>query len=144
MNRSTKTFIEQNVQLIDKEDYSELFRAAHMQPFPVFFEVDDVLKELGVDTNKYKLEAMFTFISEMCNMYLQHPELGDASNSWSRLRYQLDNVGYMGMDSDVIVEYYKQNHDKFGLKFKPLDIEYSWDGDTEYDLGWFIPSKFEP
>ena len=72
-----------------------------------------------------------------------HPEWDDGSHGWSRLRYILDETGYLGIDFDVIAGYLILNQKEMGLNISPLEIEYSWDGSKDYDLGWFSRRKYD-
>lgn len=68
------------------------------------------------------------------------------ANSWSRLDYVLEGMGYpFDLEhKDIINHLLNLNVQKsLNIKMRPLSAEYGWYGEGDYDLGWFNETYFD-
>ena len=75
--------------------------------------------------------------------YKKRPVYEDPANCWSRLQWQVSGIGDFGLKYAQIVEYLDRNKDELGIKMIPLPLPYGWEGNDDYDLGWFNREEFD-
>lgn len=139
-------FIEDHIDLIDDEKWTELFKAAFdkLEETKVP-DIVSMLKVIGISEDTLYWGSIEGEILSKIQFELDHNYFNqDRANSWSRVRWMLYGIYTYNYSHDQIVQHLIDNKDRLNLKMTPLDSEYSYDGSDEYDLGWFKPQYYNP
>lgn len=138
-------FLNAHATEIDNNEWYDIF-----EDMWVTFGVDnsktiiEMLREL--DEDEVELAAVVSYIKWRVEFESSYHGLYDPSNSWSRLNWMIDCYpfyAYLPEYNDIYNELLKEK-DWVGIKtLKPLDLEYSWNGEQDYDLGWFKPEEYK-
>lgn len=141
-----KEFIKGHAYLFDESREVDFFVAA-LEQFPngpnfrhIVNYIQDVCK---MDTTEYLLKLFTIELLKNIDYYKKQPRYEDPSNSWSRLQWQVSGIGDFGLKYAQIVEYLDRNKDELGIKMIPLPLPYGWEGNDDYDLGWFNREEFD-
>lgn len=99
-------------------------------------ELAEVMKSIGVDTTDVRFELLDAHIKQYVLDVKNDPQ-ADKANSWSRLNWLMSGIHFYGFDYYDVRDHIIQEKDKFGFNLKRLPLDCSWDGDVDFDLGWF-------
>lgn len=148
-------FIEKNIELIDNNDWKMLaVQGVAYNLVPVnWLELFNIMKKvLSVDEDKI-MEAKWAafdtiFLGEIITLKDQAKDdpFERKANSWSRLDYVLEGMGYpFDLEHKDIVNHLlnPEIQKSLNLKMRPLSAEYGWYGEGDYDLGWFNETYFD-
>lgn len=143
MKLSVKEFIEQNVDLIDANDFVAFFENADTQlSQDECADLMDIFNDIGVDATaicwKIFEQNVATFIDEeLNNLYKTR------SNDWARVDYMLDGISSVGFSWQEAKDYVLTNQEKLGLRCRELESQYGWQGFGDYAFQWFNEKEFE-
>ena len=100
------------------------------------------LDSAGFDTLDLRQNALLVAAKEYCDYCLSHPQYEDRSNAWSRLQYVLCGIGDFALNYPEQVDAFKSMGTNYGFNLKPLPEDCGWEGEGDYDLGWFNVDEF--
>lgn len=136
-------FINAHDEQIDNGEWLDLFYSA-------WNRFDDTLVDqlLGVlyeveDKDTLQLAATSAYIKWRIEYELSSP-FNDRASSWSRLNWMLYGMPYFDQSYEDIKAAVFKDKDWIGATLEPLDMEYSWDGGQDYDLGYFTAKYYNP
>lgn len=148
-------FIEKNIDLIEFNDWDELFRQTFEEEFTElnYIELRNILSKV-LDVSPEILEEQRFKVAEYWFMDRVNWELDQANNDlfeknnhhWDRFWYVAEAVAVPGVDdSDLLKHLLKPEVKKrWNLKMEPLEPEYGWYGEGDYSiLGLFNKKTFE-
>lgn len=141
---SLKDFIDDNIEDIDNGNWTDVFQDAwEMMNHDNVTLLLGMLSDVGMDKEEITWGIIEGYVLYRVAFELNQP-WGDLANSWSRLNWMISAMpSYYGKNRGEIRDHIIKNAAKLNLNIKPLDLEYSWDGGPEYDLGWFKPEYYE-
>lgn len=142
---SLKDFIDDNIEDIDDGKWAEVFQDAwEMMNQENVTKLLSMLFDIGIDKDEITWGIIDGYILYRVAFELDNTAFSDRAESWSRLNWMISAIpAYYGKTHEEIKQHIIKNATKLNLNIKPLDIEYSWDGSQEYDLGWFKPEYYE-
>ena len=145
MNKRIVSFIDENLEDIDNENWTDLFHTAWEELDKVKVnELITILSDIDID---YDVLVWASIEGQLLNRIayeLDNSAFNDMAESWSRLNWILNAMEtFYHKTWDQVKQHILDNAAKLNLNIKPLDVEYSWDGSQEYDLGWFKPEYYE-
>lgn len=141
MLSSVINFINEHEDQINDSEWLNLFHDA----WNIFDDqmVDELLEVLyEVDTrDNLQLAATCAYMKWRIEYELNSP-FNDKASSWSRLNWMLSGMPHFDQSDESIKEAVFENKTWIGVTLEPLDIEYSWDGSQDYDLGYFTAKYY--
>lgn len=145
MNTRIISFIDENLEDIDNENWTDLFQTAWEELDKVKVnELITVLLDIDID---YEILIWASIEGQFLNRIafeLDNSAFSDMAESWSRLNWMLNAMEtFYHKTWSQVKQHILDNAEKLNLTIKPLDLRYSWDGSPEFDLGWFKPEYFE-
>ena len=144
MNQNMIDFINDHEEMINNEEWFDLFHSAwHTFSHENVRTLMEIIFEIA-DEKSVSTAAMVAYFKWRIEFELETNIWGDMANSWSRLRWKIDGypIYQYELNFQEIFNALSKNKEWVGVTLKPLDIEYSWDGSQDYDLGWFRPQYY--
>ena len=143
MKPVVKDFIEQNVDLIDDENFVALFEKADTRlSQDQCAELMDIFNDIGVDATSICWNIFETNVKTYVG-YESAAPYGDKSKSWARLDYMLDGISTVGFSWQEAKDYVLTHQDKLGLECRKLEPQYGWQGAGDYAFQWFDEKAFD-
>lgn len=142
---SLKDFIDDNIEDIDAGNWTDVFQDAwEMMNQDNVTMLLSMLADAGMDKEEITWGIIEGHLLYRVAFELNNTAFSDRAESWSRLNWMISAMPhYYGKTRSEIKEHIIKNAAKLNLNIKLLDVEYSWDGSQEYDLGWFKPEYYE-
>lgn len=141
-----KEFIRGHAYLFDDNCIFEFFDEA-LKQFPegktIQEIVDYIQVECNIDSTRALLKLVAKQLVESLDYYKKRPTSEDPSCGWSRLDWQLCGLHTFGLKHAQIVEYLDNHKTELGIDLIPLEANYGWQGEGDYDLGWFDKQEFD-
>lgn len=138
-----KQVIEENITLLEKGDFEDLVLLFECCDAELTCKQQDefveVLKQAGIKIDPARETAFLRQFKNNVQYYINNPDPQDKSNSWSRFSYILDNMSWLGYSYDELVKLVKAHEGELGVHLTPLPMDYMWNSNEEYDIGWFNP-----
>ncbi len=151
MTPAVKQFIEDNIELIDREQWTTVMKLAcdgrnstNLIPSDLL-QLIEILNKIDIDTTQIRWSLFEKALLDQIEYELFYNTQSDSqSNAWSRIDMMVLRIGYFGFNLNEITGYLLKHQDRLGLNLKPLPPKYSVSGTKgTYDLGWFNAKAFE-
>ena len=143
MKPVVKDFIEQNIYLIDDNDFVALFEKADIRlSQDQCAELMDIFNDIGVDATSICWKIFEQNVKTYIDEELSNP-YNTSSNSWARLDYMLDGISSVGFSWHEAKDYVLTHQEKLGLKCRKLEPGYGWQGSGDYAFQWFNEAAFD-
>lgn len=143
MKPVVKDFIEQNVDLIDDNDFVALFEKADKRlSNDQIADLQEIFNEVDVDATSICWNIFETNVKTYVGYELASP-YNTSSNSWARLDYMLDGISTVGFSWQEAKEHVLNNQQKLGLECRKLEPQYGWEGAGDYAFQWFNEKEFD-
>ena len=143
MKPVVKDFIEQNVDLIDDNNFVALFEKADKQlSQDQCAELMDIFNDIGVEATSICWKIFEQNVKTYIKDELNNP-YNTSSNDWARLDYMLEGISSVGFSWQEAKEYVLTNQEKLGLKCRKLEPQYGWQGSGDYAFQWFNKKAFD-
>lgn len=145
MNDSIKTFIEQNIDLIENNELETLFYVAVQElNHSLLCELIDALELVDIETESTRHQLLAKAVTNYVTDNLNAPAFArDDSTGWARLDYMLDGLELFGFAWPDAKEWILDNQKRVGLQLTELEPQYGWQGVGDYAFQWFNKKKFE-
>ena len=141
-----KEFIRNHAYLFDDGRNYEFFEAA-LAAFPEGKNILDIANyiqtQCEIDSTTSLLKLIGKQLIDSVEYYKNQPKSDDPSCGWSRLDWQLCGIHTFNLKHAQIIEYLDRHKHELGIELNPLEDRYGWQGDGDYDLGWFDKSEFD-
>lgn len=133
ISENVKDFLTYNIDLVDSENYTELFIVARSKfSMSTFKEIVSVLESCGTDTVSPRQKLLVQSLKSQLEYDRLYTPM--TINGFSRLQYQLAASDSWGFEYDEIVDFLLQNKEDLGFAMIPLPNDVSWEGSGDYDL----------
>ena len=143
MKPVVKDFIEQNVDLIDDNNFVALFeKADNRLSQDQCSDLMDIFNNIGVDATSICWNIFETNVKTYVGYELASP-YRTSSNSWARLDYMLVGISTVGFTWQEAKHYVLTNQGKLGLDCRELEPQYGWQGVGDYAFQWFNEEEFD-
>lgn len=143
MKPVVKDFIEQNVELLDNNNFVALFEKADKRlSNDQIAELREIFNEIGVDATSICWTIFEQNVKTYIDGELNYP-FQTSSNSWARLDYMLDGISLAGFSWQGAKEYVLTYQEKLGLNCRELGPQYGWHGAGDYAFQWFDEKAFD-
>lgn len=116
MNNAVKAFIEDNIALIDADDFIAVYNKAYENMYDNQFvrELTRVFEQAGLDVYDAREDRLYNMLEEICEEALT----GDEYN----LHRLLDNENnWYGYDIYNVIDFLEQMQYNLGVKLVPID-----------------------
>ena len=116
MNNAVKAFIEDNIKLIESEDFIKVYDKVYEDMYDNQFarELTQVFRNAGLDVDECREDRLYNMIEEICEEALTGGE-----NNLHRL---LDNENnWYGYDIYNVIDFLEQMQYNLGVKLVPID-----------------------
>ena len=143
MKPVVKDFIEQNVDLIDDNNFVALFeKADYRLSQDQCAELMDIFNDIGVNATSICWKIFEQNVKTYVNEELNNP-YNTRSNAWARLDYMLEGISSVGFSWREAKDYVLTHQEKLGLKCRELKPQYGWQGSGDYAFQWFNEEAFD-
>ena len=143
MKPVVKDFIEQNVDLLDENDFVALFEKADSRlSNDQIADLQEIFNEIGVDATSICWDIFETNVKTYVG-YESTLSYNTRSNSWARLDYMLDGISTVGFSWQEAKDYVLTHQEKLGLECRELEPQYGWQGAGDYAFQWFDENEFD-
>ena len=141
---SIEDFINDELEDIDDGKWADVFQYAwETMNQRNITKLLSMLYDAGMDKEELTWGILDGYLLYRVAYELDNSAFGDMAESWSRLNWMISSMpAYYGKSHEEIKQHILDNAKELNLNIKPLDVEYSWDGSQEYDLGWFKPEYY--
>lgn len=145
MNSNVKSFIEENIDLINNNMFKDVFyRAGRILTNREIRILSEIFNDINIDTTSVRWEVVSDGVKQYITDNLNAPRFArDRSNSWARLDYMIEELYQVGFTEQQVKDFILQNESKLGLKLRKLSPEYGWLGDGDYAFQWFDETAFD-
>ena len=144
MNTNVKTFIENNVDMIEDDLVEFFIQASYILRTYELSILSDMLQMAGIDAQSAQHKLLETLVKNYIEDNLNAPSYAkDNSNSWARIDYMLDNIGTIGLGWQEAKQYIIDHERDIGLRCRKLAPEYGWQGAGDYAFQWFDEKAFD-
>ena len=116
MNNAVKAFIEDNIDLIESDDFISVYNKAYDDMYDNQFvrELTRVFEQAGLDVYEARENRLYNMLEAMCEIALTGWE-----NNLHRL---LDNeYNWYGYDIYNVIDFLEQMQHNLGVKLVPID-----------------------
>lgn len=116
MNNAVKAFIEDNIKLIESEDFIAVYNKAYDDMYDNQFvrDLTRVFEQAGLDVYDAREDRLYNMLEEICEEALT----GDEYN----LHRLLDNENnWYGYDIYSVIDFFEQMQYNLGVKLVPID-----------------------
>lgn len=116
MNNAVKAFIEDNIKLIESEDFIKVYDKVYDDMYDNQFarELTQVFRDAGLDIDECREDRLYNMIEEMCEEALTGGEIN--------LHRLLDNENnWYGYDIYNVIDFLEQMQYNLGIKLVPID-----------------------
>ena len=116
MNNAVKAFIEDNIDLIESEDFIAVYNKAYENMYDNHFvrDLTQVFEQAGLDVYEAREDRLYNMLEEICEEALTGEE-----NNLHRL---LDNENnWYGYDVYNVIDFLEQMQYNLGVKLVPID-----------------------
>ena len=114
MNNAVKAFIEDNIKLIDSEDFIKVYDKVYDDMYDNQFarELTQVFRDAGLDIDECREGRLYNMLEAICEIAL----VGDETN----LHRLLDNENnWYGYDIHNVIDFLEQMQYNLGVKLVP-------------------------
>ena len=155
LSTNLSKFIEDNIHLIDDNDWVELLRRNTLilkEDDQKLIEIIRMLSGADNDTIKeYRLKAVAKNLKLDVDYFLSQPKktrlLDDSSEGWSRLSWLLMGINTADLKDKEIIDYLLKHKNEYGFVMRKLDPIYSYidtGNSPDYDVaGVFDEEAFD-
>ena len=142
MDKNIINFLNDHEDEINNNEWFDLFEAVwHNMSSKNAHIIVDMLSEIE-DPQTIELASILGCFKWRVEYELESNIWGDMANSWSRLNWMIDAMPMYNRTWHEIRDAVFAEKEWLGVTLKPLDLDYSWNGSPEYDLGWFRPEYY--
>ena len=116
MNNAVKAFIEDNIKLIESEDFIKVYDKVYEDMYDNQFarELTQVFRDAGLDIDECREDRLYNMLEEICKEALTGGELN--------LHRLLDNESnWYGYDIYNVIDFLEQMQYNLGVKLVPID-----------------------
>ena len=143
MKLVVKDFIEQNVELLDANDFVKLFEKANTKlSNDQIAELQQIFIAIDIDA----VSLCWNIFEQEIHAFIEdnkHDPFRDESNSCARLDYMLDAISLVGFSWQEAKHYVLTNQNKLNLQCYKLEPQYGWQGAGDYAFQWFDERAFD-
>ena len=137
-----EVFLSNNARLIDENPPLLFKKAAEVMSSWELSNLCQLFEEAGIPTQDIRLQAYEISVQEFIDTELNSTS-NTKSNQWSRFQYMFESLPSYGFRYDELKKHLLNNADRLNITMTPLETQYGWWGDGDYDLGWFNKIEFE-
>jgi hypothetical protein len=116
MNNAVKAFIEDNIKLIESDDFIAVYNKAYDDMYDNQFvrELTTVFEQAGLDVYEAREDRLYNMLAAICELAL----MGGETN----LHRLLDNENnWYGYDIYNVIDFLEQMQYNLGVKLVPID-----------------------
>lgn len=116
MNNAVKAFIEDNIKLIESEDFIKVYDKVYEDMYDNQFarELTQVFRNAGLDIDECREDRLYNMLEEICEEALTGGEIN--------LHRLLDNENnWYGYDIYNVIDFLEQMQYNLGVKLVPID-----------------------
>ena len=116
MNNAVKAFIEDNIKLIESEDFIKVYDKVYDDMYDNQFarELTQVFRDAGLDIDECREDRLYNMLEAICEIAL----VGDETN----LHRLLDNENnWYGYDIHNVIDFLEQMQYNLGVKLVPIE-----------------------
>ena len=116
MNNAVKAFIEDNIKLIESEDFIKVYDKVYEDMYDNQFarELTQVFRDAGLDIDDCREDRLYNMLEEICEEALTGGEIN--------LHRLLDNENnWYGYDIYNVIDFLEQMQYNLGVKLVPID-----------------------
>lgn len=144
MNTNVKTFIENNVDMIEDDLVEFFIQASYILRTHELSILSDILQSAGIDARSAQYKLLETLVKTYIEDNLNAPSYAkDISNSWARIDYMLEETGTVGLSQQDAKQYIIDHESDMGVSCRKLSPEYGWYGSGDYAFQWFDEKAFD-
>ena len=114
MNNAVKAFIEDNIKLIESEDFIKVYDKVYDDMYDNNFarELTQVFRDAGLDVDEYREDRLYNMLAAICELALSGGE--------TNLHRLLDNENnWYGYDIHNVIDFLEQMQYNLGVKLVP-------------------------
>ena len=115
MNNAVKAFIEDNIKLIESEDFIKVYDKVYDDMYDNHFaiELTQVFRDAGLDIDECREDRLYNMLEKICEEALTGPEIN--------LHRLLDNENnWYGYDIYNVIDFLEQIQYNLGVKLVPI------------------------
>lgn len=116
MNNAVKAFIEDNINLIETDQFEELYRTAYLDMYDNAFvrELTQVLDKAGIDVFEAREALLYKMLEAIC--------IDAITDGENNLHRALDNENnWYGYDVYNVIDFLEQMSYNLGVTLMPID-----------------------
>lgn len=149
LHPTVKRFIKQNENIIREGNFTKLFYLAAKPSLSQggIAQLIKCITKIGVDTITYRSEAFEQLFLEKMKVFKNNfdPRFDDSGTA--RACYILDSINTLGFKHEELIQFLIDNKERLNIKMEPLDRDYWWATEQDYNVGWFnkrLYRKYNP